>query len=114
MGHIGPGLIPPKTTLIHYVKQSFESHTVHPNPGCEHRACSCMGLTYVLDIFRGPETSIIADLDLEAAGLEDTVPLHAYGPYRSEYGRLGEFPNLPPLLVNILAHLSCEMLLRID
>lgn len=56
-----------------------------------------MGLTYVLDIFRGPETSIIADL--EAAEQEQTVPLRTYGPYRSEYGRLGEFPNLPPLLV---------------
>lgn len=59
-----------------------------------------MGLTYALEIFRAPETSIIADL--EAADLkEPTVPLRAYGPYRSEYGRLGEFPNLPPLLVNI-------------
>eukprot|EP00903_Cladosiphon_okamuranus_P016206 g14954.t1 len=61
------------------------------------RVCSCMGLTFVLDIFRGPETSIIADL--EAVDVADTVPLRAYGPYRSEYGRLGEFPNLPPLLV---------------
>lgn len=58
-----------------------------------------MGLTYVLDIFRSPETSIIADL--EAADLGKTVPLRAYGPYRSDYGRLAEFPNLPPLLVNI-------------
>lgn len=56
-----------------------------------------MGLTYILDIFRAPETSIIADL--EAAIGPETVPLRAYGPYRSEYGRLGEFPNLPPLLV---------------
>lgn len=58
-----------------------------------------MELTYVLDIFRGTETSIIADL--EAADLEETVPQREYGPYRSEYGRLGEFPNLPPLLVKM-------------
>lgn len=56
-----------------------------------------MGLTYILDIFRAPETSVIADL--EAAIGPEILPLRAYGPYRSEYGRLGEFPNLPPLLV---------------
>lgn len=57
-----------------------------------------MGITYVLDIFRGSETSMIADL--ESAEVENTVSLRSYGPYRSEYGRLGEFPNLPPLLVS--------------
>lgn len=60
-----------------------------------------MGLTYVLEIFRGPETSSIADI--EATDLGGTVPLRAYGPYRSDYGRLGEFPNLPPLLVRSLS-----------
>lgn len=66
-----------------------------------------MGLTYVLGIFRGPETSVIADL--EAAEHGETVPLRTYGPYRSEYGRLGEFPNLPPLLVRLyIAHLQAS------
>ncbi|CAM9524628.1 unnamed protein product, partial [Pylaiella littoralis] len=70
---------------------------VHRKGTEKPRSCSCMGLTYVLGIFRGPETSIIADL--EAANSPETVPLRAYGPYRSEYGRLGEFPDLPPLLI---------------
>ncbi|CAN0302663.1 unnamed protein product [Ectocarpus sp. 12 AP-2014] len=61
------------------------------------KKCSCMGLTFVLSIFRDPETSSIADL--EAAQRNPTFQLRTYGPYRSEYGRLVEFPHLPPLLI---------------
>ncbi|CAM9533486.1 unnamed protein product [Ectocarpus sp. 6 AP-2014] len=60
-------------------------------------ACTCIGLTWVLNIFRTPETASIADVE-ETNDLE-TIPLRVYGPYRSEYGRLEEFPNLPPLLI---------------
>lgn len=56
-----------------------------------------MGLTYILSIARRTETASIADL--ESSDESGSVPLRTYGPYRSEYGRLGEFPNLPPLLV---------------
>ncbi|CBN79562.1 hypothetical protein Esi_0011_0129 [Ectocarpus siliculosus] len=61
------------------------------------KKCSCMGLTFILRIFRDPETSSIADL--EAAQRNPTFELRTYGPYRSEYGRLVEFPHLPPLLI---------------
>ncbi|CAM9174985.1 unnamed protein product [Ectocarpus sp. 4 AP-2014] len=61
------------------------------------RKCSCMGLTFILSIFRDPETSSIADL--EAAQRNASLELRTYGPYRSEYGRLAEFPHLPPLLI---------------
>ncbi|CAN0216584.1 unnamed protein product, partial [Ectocarpus sp. 6 AP-2014] len=61
------------------------------------KKCSCMGLTFILSIFRDPETSSIADL--EVAQRNPTFELRTYGPYRSEYGRLVEFPHLPPLLI---------------
>lgn len=59
--------------------------------------CTCIGLTWALDMIRTPETASIADI--EGANDRETIPLRVYGPYRSEYGRLEEFPNLPPLLV---------------
>ncbi|CAM9569749.1 unnamed protein product [Ectocarpus fasciculatus] len=65
--------------------------------GSKERKCSCMGLTFILSIFRDPETSSIADL--EAAQRDAQFQLRTYGPYRSEYGRLMEFPHLPPLLI---------------
>lgn len=65
-----------------------------------------MGLTFILSIFRDPETSSIADL--EAAQRNATVQLRTYGPYRSEYGRLAEFPHLPPLLVRKVTGFAIE------
>lgn len=59
-----------------------------------------MGLTFILSIFRDPETSSIADL--EAVQRNASLQLRTYGPYRSEYGRLAEFPHLPPLLVRMV------------
>lgn len=56
-----------------------------------------MGYTHVMSSFRRPETSSIADIEIDEEG--GTLPLRTYGPYRSDYGRLAEFPNLPPLLV---------------
>lgn len=61
--------------------------------------CSCMGLTWVLSTFRRTETTRIADF--EAQTESRGVPLRTYGPYHSGYGRLGGFPNLPPLLVRL-------------
>ncbi|CAB1098318.1 unnamed protein product [Ectocarpus sp. CCAP 1310/34] len=55
-----------------------------------------MGLTFILSIFRDPVTSSIPEL--EAAQRNPTFQLRTFGPYRSEYGRLVEFPHLPPLL----------------
>ncbi|CAN0436565.1 unnamed protein product [Ascophyllum nodosum] len=60
------------------------------------RECSCMGYTHMMSSYRRPETAHIADLEMTENG---GVPLRTYGPYRSEYGRLIEFPNLPPLLI---------------
>lgn len=56
-----------------------------------------MGITHVVSSFRRAETASIADCDTAKGG--GSAPLRTYGPYRSDYGRLGEFPNLPPLLV---------------
>lgn len=61
------------------------------------RSCSCLGMTTAISWFRQPHTASIADLEAGKEGA--SVPLRTYGPYRSEYGRLSEFPNLPPLLV---------------
>ena len=55
-----------------------------------------MGYTHIISSYRDAETSHLADLESAESGF---VPLRTYGPYRSEYGRLAEFPNLPPLLV---------------
>lgn len=57
-----------------------------------------MGATHLLSSFRTPETGNIADIETDQEG--GSFPLRTYGPYRSEYGRLCEFPNLPPLLVS--------------
>ena len=56
-----------------------------------------MGITSAISWFRQPQTASIADFDVRKEG--GFVPLRTYGPYRSDYGRLAEFPNLPPLLV---------------
>ncbi|CAM9650194.1 unnamed protein product [Ascophyllum nodosum] len=60
------------------------------------REYSCMGYTHMMSSYRRTETAHIADLETTENG---GVPLRTYGPYRSEYGRLTEFPNLPPLLI---------------
>ncbi|CAM9243132.1 unnamed protein product [Choristocarpus tenellus] len=49
--------------------------------------------------FRQPETAKISDEEALMHKSFANVPVSTYGPYRSEYGRLTEFPNLPPLLV---------------
>lgn len=56
-----------------------------------------MGYNHILTSFRRTETSSIADIEADTEG--GGVTLRTYGPYRSGYGRLGEFPNLPPTLV---------------
>lgn len=56
-----------------------------------------MGVTHTLRSSRRSETGRIADLEKGTEG--GTVPLRTYGPYRSAYGRLCEFPHLPPVLV---------------
>lgn len=74
-----------------------------------------MGFTYVLSTFRRSETTHIADI--ESATESGCVHLRAYGPYRSPYGRLGEFPNLPPLLVsygNRIAGVVCDHVLALQ
>ncbi|CAM9263172.1 unnamed protein product [Choristocarpus tenellus] len=66
----------------------------------EFRCCTCLGRTHQYRGFRQPETAKIPDeevLLLNKSSAE--VSVSTYGPYRSEYGRLTEFPNLPPLLV---------------
>lgn len=68
-----------------------------PMTKCSACTCTCIGLTWAFNIFRTPETASIADV--EGANDHEMIPLRVCGPYRSEYGRLGEFPNLPPLLV---------------
>ena len=72
----------------------FISKTILTHPA---RSCSCLGITSAISWFRQPQTASIADFDVRKEG--GFVPLRTYGPYRSEYGRLSEFPNLPPLLV---------------
>lgn len=57
-----------------------------------------MGITTMSSSERRPETESIAEL--EATEGVGTIPLRTFGPYRSEYGRLCEFPNCPPLLVS--------------
>lgn len=66
-----------------------------------------MGATHILSSFRQPETGSIADMEAEEGG--GSVPMRTYGPYRSEYGRLCEFPNLPPLLVKSFVFLSMSL-----
>ena len=56
-----------------------------------------MGITHVVSSFRRAETVSIADCEVRQGC--DSTSLRTYGPYRSDYGRLGEYPNLPPLLV---------------
>ena len=57
-----------------------------------------MGVTHIVSSFRRSETASIADVDAAKEG-GGCIPLRTYGPYRSDYGRLAEFPDLPPLLV---------------
>eukprot|EP00904_Undaria_pinnatifida_P008092 jgi/Undpi1/4412/HiC_scaffold_17.g07767.m1 len=62
------------------------------------RECTCLGVTHVVSSFRRSETASIADVEAAKEG-GGCVPLRTYGPYRSDYGRLAEFPDLPPLLI---------------
>jgi len=55
-----------------------------------------MGYTHIINSYRLTETTQIANLESAEGSF---IPLRTYGPYRSEYGRLAEFPSLPPLLV---------------
>eukprot|EP00904_Undaria_pinnatifida_P008090 jgi/Undpi1/4410/HiC_scaffold_17.g07765.m1 len=69
-----------------------------PDKKPEPKECSCLGITQVVSCFRKSETSSIADYEIGKDG-GGGIPLCTYGPYRSDYGRLTEFPNLPPLLI---------------
>ncbi|CAM9357147.1 unnamed protein product [Ascophyllum nodosum] len=69
---------------------------IHRRTASKLREYSCMGYTHLISTYRRTETAHMADLETTENG---GVPLRTYGPYRSEYGRLIEFPNLPPLLI---------------
>ncbi|CAM9357224.1 unnamed protein product, partial [Ascophyllum nodosum] len=69
---------------------------IHRRSAPKVREYSCMGYTHMMSSYRRTETAHMADLETAEDG---GVPLSTYGPYRSEYGRLTEFPNLPPLLI---------------
>ncbi|CAM9357300.1 unnamed protein product, partial [Ascophyllum nodosum] len=69
---------------------------IHRRSAPKVRKYTCMGFTHMMSSYRHTETAHMADLETTENG---GVPLRTYGPYRSEYGRLTEFPNLPPLLI---------------